>query len=58
MVIMRVPYCYKMFFFITIGILLLIDVTNLAKNENYGDKVYNSDSYEYPGYEYPDSRST
>ena len=42
--IMRVPYCYKMFIFIIIAILLLIDNTNLAKADNY-------DSYEYPGYE-------
>ena len=42
--IMRVTYCYKMFIFITIAILLLIDNTNLAKADNYG-------SYEYPGYE-------
>ena len=42
--IMRVTYCYKMFIFITIAILLLIDNTNLAKADNY-------DSYEYPGYE-------
>ena len=47
---MRVPYCYKMFIFIIIAILLLVDNTNLAKADNY-------DSYEYTSYEYPDSRS-
>ena len=41
---MRAPYGYKVFIFIIIAILLLIDNTNLAKADNY-------DSYEYPGYE-------
>ena len=44
--IMRVPYCYKIFIFIKIAILLLIDNTNLSKADSY-------DSYEYPGDEYP-----
>ena len=40
---MRVPYCYEMFIFIKIAILLLIDNTKLAKATSYPD------SYEYSG---------
>ena len=37
-------------------ILLIIGFTNLAEAKNDKDPVYNYDSYEYPGYVYPDSR--
>ena len=47
---MRVPYCYKMFIFKKIAILLLIDNTNLSKADS-------EDSYEYPGDEYPGMRT-
>ena len=53
-VIITVPCCYKMLVFKLVAILLLIYFTNLAKADNYADKVYNYDSYQYPDYEYPD----
>ena len=43
-----------MLFLKLVAILLLINFTNLAKADNYEDKVYNYDSYQYPDYEYPD----
>ena len=51
---MGVPCYTKVLIFALV--LLLIDLTNFTKAENYKDKVYNYDSYEYP-YEYPDSGS-
>ena len=50
-VIMGVPCCYKVLIFISIAILLLIDFTNFAKADNYGDKEYNYDRYQYPDYQ-------
>ena len=50
-VIMRVPYCYKVLVFISVAILLLIDFTNFAKADKYSDKDYNFERYQYPDYE-------
>ena len=56
---MGVPCYTKVLIFVLV--LLLIDLTNFTKAENYKDKVYNYDSYEYPyetlPYIYPDSGS-
>ena len=49
-VIMRVPCCYKVLVFISVVISLLIDLTNFAKADNFGDKDYNYDRYQYPDY--------
>ena len=48
--IMTVPCCYKVLVFMLVAILLLIDFTNFAKAENYPDKDYNYDRYQYPDY--------
>ena len=50
-VIMRKPCCYKVLVFISVAILLLIDFTNFAKADNYGDKDYNYDRHQYPDYQ-------
>ena len=42
---MRVTYCYKVFIFIIIGILLLIDNKNFAKADSY-ENSYEADWYE------------
>ena len=44
---MTVPCCYKVLVFISVAILLLIDLTNFAK----ADKDYNYDRYQYPEYQ-------
>ena len=49
--IMTVPCCYKVLVFMLVAILLLIDFTNFAKAENYPDKDYNYDRYQYPDYQ-------
>ena len=50
---MRVTYCYKVFIFIIIGILLLIDNKNFAKADSY-----EADWYEpYEPYHNPISRT-
>ena len=49
-VIMRVPCCYKVLVFISVAILLLIDLTNFANADNYPDEDYNYDRYQYPDY--------
>jgi hypothetical protein len=54
---MRVRYCDKVFIFIIVAILLLIDNTNFAKADNYADKFYSYDSYQDPDYQYPDQSS-
>ena len=48
--IMTVPCCYKVLVFMLVAILLLIDFINFAKAENYPDKDYNYDRYQYPDY--------
>ena len=48
---MRVPCCYKVLVFISVVISLLIDFTNFAKADNFGDKDYNYDRYQYPDYQ-------
>ena len=48
---MTVPCCYKVLVFMLVAILLLIDLTNFAKADNYPDKDYNYDKYQYPDYQ-------
>ena len=48
---MTVPCCYKVLVFMLVAILLLIDLTNFAKADNYPDKDYNYDRYQYPDYQ-------
>ena len=50
-VIMKVSCYNKVLIFILVAILLIIDFTNLAKADNYGDKDYNYDRYQYPDYQ-------
>ena len=48
---MTVPCCYKVLVFMLVAILLLIDFTNFAKADNFEDKDYNYDRYQYPDYQ-------
>ena len=50
-VIMRLLCCYKVLVFISVAILLVIDFANFAKADNYADKDYNYDRYQYPDYQ-------
>ena len=45
---MTLPCCYKVLVFMLVAILLLFDLTNFAKADNFADKDYN---YQYPDYQ-------
>ena len=47
-VMMTLPCCYKVLVFMLVAILLLFDLTNFAKANNFADKDYN---YQYPDYQ-------